>query len=342
MRESTEPMRFIHLRPQDPYPTCPSAPDVPPLSDADRRLHAPDCHVVMLNDSGTGLARCSLWWTSVPSVDGQAIGIIGHYAAAGADAARALLTQASARLEEAGCTRAVGPMDGNTWRAYRLVTEKGTEPPFFLEPWTPDGWLEQWTAAGFEPIAEYTSALNEDLSVEDPRVGGAAARLDKAGVVIRCLNGSDPERDLHRIFALSLESFRGNFLYAPISEAEFLEQNRRLLPVIRPELVLLAERHARTGDALLGFLFAVPDVLQARRGVVVDTVIIKTVAVSPTSAAAGLGSVLVARAHRAARELGFRRAIHALMHQRNVSRNISRRYASTIRRYALLGRSLRL
>jgi hypothetical protein len=38
--------------------------------------------------------------------------------------------------------------------------------------------------------------------------------------------------------------------------------------------------------------------------------------------------------------MGFRRAIHALMHETNVSRRLSDRYARTMRRYALFSRPL--
>jgi GNAT superfamily N-acetyltransferase len=106
---------------------------------------------------------------------------------------------------------------------------------------------------------------------------------------------------------------------------------------VRPELVLLAERCGRA----IGFLFAVPDMCQGRRGEAIDTVIIKTVAVLPDRSHAGLGGLLVARGHEIARSLGYTRAIHALMHETNTSRNISRHYARTMRRYALFGRTLR-
>jgi len=131
-------------------------------------------------------------------------------------------------------------------------------------------------------------------------------------------------------------SFAGNYLYTPIDEAEFIEQYRSVLPVVRPELVLLAERDSK----LVGFLFALPDLLQLRRTGSTDAIIIKTVAVAPGAATAGLGSVLVGQVQQQAQALGYRRAIHALMHERNVSQNISRRYARTIRRYALFSRAL--
>ena len=51
-------------------------------------------------------------------------------------------------------------------------------------------------------------------------------------------------------------------------------------------------------------------------------------------------SLLVAEVQQRAARLGYARAIHALMHESNVSRNISRRYAQTIRRYALFAKRL--
>jgi hypothetical protein len=44
--------------------------------------------------------------------------------------------------------------------------------------------------------------------------------------------------------------------------------------------------------------------------------------------------------HAAAQSLGFTRAIHALMHQTNKSRNLSAHYARTIRRYTLFSKRL--
>jgi hypothetical protein len=50
--------------------------------------------------------------------------------------------------------------------------------------------------------------------------------------------------------------------------------------------------------------------------------------------------VLLARSHRIARDLGYTRAIHALMHDTNVSTRMSQKSARPIRRYALFARAL--
>ena len=54
----------------------------------------------------------------------------------------------------------------------------------------------------------------------------------------------------------------------------------------------------------------------------------------------GLGNLLMARCQEAARALGFRRVIHALMHETNHSLKLSSRYAKPFRRYTLFARRL--
>jgi GNAT superfamily N-acetyltransferase len=310
----------------------------------------PDQDFTVKDDRGAIRASCSCWWSTGHTLGvghgahGERIGVIGHYSAEVADAGTRVLLDACAQLAAHGCTIVVGPMDGSTWRSYRLVIERGSEPPFFLEPDTPDAWVAHFTAAGFETLATYSSALARDLMRRDPRLDALAARLAARNIVIRPLDLSHADDDLRRVFALSLDAFKDNFLYTPIDEAEFMEQNRRLLPVVRPELVLLAEQRNGAGDPghaeLVAFLFAVPDILQQKRGQTPDTIVIKTVAVKPGLAHAGLGSLLVAEVQQRAAALGYTRAVHALMHETNVSRNISRRYAETIRRYALFAKRL--
>ncbi len=113
-------------------------------------------------------------------------------------------------------------------------------------------------------------------------------------------------------------------------------ENLLFRPYLRPELVLIAEKENRP----VGFMLTVPDLLQARRGQAIDTVILKTVAVDPEQAGGGLGTLLVAHCQDEASRLGYRRAIHALMYEANNSRRISSHTARAIRRYTLFARSL--
>jgi predicted N-acetyltransferase YhbS len=299
--------------------------------------HAPDAHWVAIEGaSSRAVARCSLWWNQVPESPEGKLGVIGHYAAESLDAGSCLLEHACRQLARKDYRVAVGPMDGNTWRSYRLVSDPGSAPPFFMEPQNPATWPEHFLAAQFAPLARYTSALVEDLALVDQRIERTRARLGQNGIRIRAMDPERFEAELEAIFDVSIASFPNNYLYTPVSRDEFIEQYRPVEKLIRPELVSLAFADHRP----VGFVFALPDLLQARRGEPVTTVILKTVAVSPGRASAGLGSVLVARVHEEARQLGYTKVVHALMHENNNSKNISAHYAKPMRAYTLYSRRL--
>jgi GNAT superfamily N-acetyltransferase len=318
---------------------------LPPFDSGDLVRHAPDAHWNMVSSDGETVGRCSLWWRHAPSLPGHRLGIIGHYAVRDAAAARGLLQHACEQLAARGCTMAVGPMDGNTWRRYRLITDHGTEPVFFLEPDNPDDWPAHFTDSGFTALAHYTSAIDTCLGDPYPGADKVGARAAARGIRIRSIRLDRFEDELRHLYAVASVSFRDNFLYSPLGEAEFIAQYRRLQPYILPELVFIAEQGSRP----IGFNFAIPDLLQAtpspdpdrRDGQAIGAIIFKTIAVHPAHRAAGLGSLLVARFREAARNLGYRRVIHALMHETNDSRKISERCEGrTIRRYVLFGRRL--
>ncbi|MBI2809044.1 MAG: GNAT family N-acetyltransferase [Planctomycetes bacterium] len=297
---------------------------------------APDSSVFLENSGGEVVARCSLWWRHTPGHEGHTVGFVGHYAVVDPAAAAPLFNVALERLAAQGCTLVIGPMDGNTWQRYRLLTERGDEPPFFLEPDNPDEWPGQFTAAGFTPLAQYYSALNTDLASGAARIEPLERKVATRGITVKSLHPERFEQEMKRVHALSVESFRDNFLYTPIDEVDFLAQYTPLRRYLRSDLILLAEQ----GDTLIGFIFAIPNLVQAQIGRPPDTAIIKTMAVHPGHAGIGLGSLLMARCEQAVLAAGFTRAIHALFHEANRSGRISGHTARVIRRYTLFGRLL--
>jgi hypothetical protein len=185
--------------------------------------------------TGDGEARCSLWWDIVAKLENERLGVIGHFQADSADAGSFLLEGATDRLRENDCTLAVGPMDGNTWRRYRVLTERGAEPAFFMEPDNPDFWSTAFEKANFSPLARYTSSLVTDLSRRDPRAGRTLERLQREDVRIRHLTLDHFERgppahlsSLHHQFysQLSLHRASGRCLPRPISPLQGIRFSR--------------------------------------------------------------------------------------------------------------------
>lgn len=317
-------MKILHFRPGEEIPGFDSA--VPVAQRADEHLCAED-----------GSARCSLWWTITPPFPNERLGVIGHFAGTSPESARAVLQAAMSRLTEQSCTLAIGPMDGNTWRRYRVLTERGSEPPFFMEPDNPDWWRESFESTGFAPLSVYSSSLVSDLGRKDPRMERTLERLTRQGVTIRNLDPARFEEDLKLIYEVSVISFTGNYLYTELPEAGFLSQYLPYREKIRPELVFLAEYE----DAPVGYLFAIPDYAEALRGERVRTIIGKTLAVIPGRKFGGLGVVLTNLLHERALRSGFERVIHALQHEENDRvRNMSEHYGQVMRRYTLYSRRL--
>jgi len=297
-----------------------------------------DVHLIAVDDQEGPGAECSLWWSQAPPLQDQRLGVIGHYSAANDSAAKMVLAAACDRLRRSGCTCAIGPMDGNTWRRYRFVTDAGTEPAFFLEPQNPPEWPRQFDDSGFGPLATYFSSLSNDLSKRDERLPKAESRLRTLGVNIRPMRAGEFEESLPRIYRMACVAFKTNYLFTVMSETDFIRQYRRIAPFVVPDLVMVAER----ATDLVGFALAMPDLLQKSRGTAVDTFIVKTVAVFPHGELGGLGALLVGRVKQVGRELGFRRGIGALMHEKNQRVvKISGRNASPMRRYTLYAKDLR-
>ena len=300
------------------------------------QLTAPARHIALQDGDGRLVARCSLWRArdaqGAPTTDG----LIGHYAAADASTGVELLEHASNQHRTDGCGRVIGPMDGSTWHRYRLVTERGTEPTFFLEPDNPDDWPRHFTGAGFGPLAAYVSALNPDNSRVDPRSDRRRVELERDGITIRTIDIERFDDELAAIHELSLAAFARNRFYSPIGLETFVASYAPIRQHLVPELVLLAEHDG----GLVGFIFAIPNLMEPARGEPLRTTIHKSLVVHPDCADNGLGTVLADHCQRAARRLGFDRTIYALMGETSVSWRMSVPYATVIRRYTLYGKPL--
>jgi GNAT superfamily N-acetyltransferase len=308
-------------------------------------MHRPDAHWVVADEDSLICARCSLWWQETPSLGRERTGLIGHYASRDESSADMLLQFATQELAAHGCTYALGPMDQNTWRDYRFVIERNDHASklanfacesFLMEPRNAPEWPDQFARNGYSAVAAYFSALVEDLCVRSPRLERVRQRFAAQGISVRSIRADDTEAEIRRLFSVAQAAFAGHLFYADISESDFLNMYLPFREWIREELVLVAE----DSDRVVGFCFAVPDLLQAKLGQSIDTVIVKTLGVLPDRRYAGLGQILLEDVHHRASEAGFQRGIHALVRDIAPLRRIFLRYGNVCRRYALFGKEL--
>lgn len=294
----------------------------------------PDARLLAVDPAGQ-VATAALWWSDVPSVEGHKVGTIGGFESFSSEATAQILEAAEKCLQKAGCTIAIGPMNGNTWRRHRFVIEGRGRGPFLLEPRNHPSYPDWWRAAGYGELSRYSSSLMplDGSSVVSPAL---KERLERSGVAIRPLHADRYDEELRAIYSISLRSFANNFLYTPLEEEGFLDAYRKVQSRVDPDFVRVAEKDG----VPCGFVFAIADLEAAARGEK-PALIVKTLAVDPDSRSAGLGSLLVDEVHRLGREKGFTEAIHALQHETNTSLKITgRHHGEPIRRYALFSKLL--
>jgi GNAT superfamily N-acetyltransferase len=325
----------FHFHPGAVVPVFQMAECLPAPETMAAAMEHPDARVFLTNADGLVIAHAALWWKDTPVHDGGHIGAIGGFAAHDEQAAKLLLHGAEDSLRDAGCRIAVGPMNGNTWRRHRYVTESNGRGPFLLEPRNPAEYPDWWRRAGFSELSRYSSsaiALDGKPTVEP----WLAERLERSGLAIRPLDPDHYDDDLRRIYAISLRSFTANFLYTPLEEADFLEAYRKVRGQVDREFVRIAER---AGEPC-GFVFAIRDLEAEARGET-PALIVKTLAVDPDSRSTGLGSLLVDQVQRLGFDKGYREAIHAMQYQTNTSLKITARCKGRVfRRYALFSKPL--
>lgn len=292
----------------------------------------PSYHLVVFENERPA-ARLSIWTTKEKAQDRRGnLGFIGHYAAISCDAGQKAIAAACRLLGELGAAQVVGPVDGSTWRRYRLITETQGRLPFFLEPDNPLEWAHHFEQSGFEVVRTYASSINDDLTREDKEAIEIEKHLCESGLSIRELSFSSQIDDLGALHSITNQAMKDNYLFRPIEKSAFIAGQQKLIPFVDRRFVLIAEQEGK----IVGFLFAVPDHLDDGS----ETLVMKTIARKPDNSIKGLGRVLFETCHRRAREAGFKRAIHALFTTDNRAHAISRNSASTFRTYAVFGRAL--
>jgi len=180
----------------------------------------PDARVIMTLPSGMASAHAALWWNDTPLLDCGRVGAIGAFSAINGEAAQQILQAAKSALREVGCAMAIGPMNGNTWRRYRFVTETDGRGSFLLEPGNSEFYPLWWREAGFGDLSHYTSSsISLDGVAKFP--AGLRDRMEKSGLRIRKLEPAHYDEDLGLIHELSLKCFSKNFLYTPLEKEAF-------------------------------------------------------------------------------------------------------------------------
>lgn len=244
-------------------------------------------------------------------------------------------------LKKEGIEIIIGPLNGTTWNTYRYVTEKGSRRQFLLEPWNEDYSVSLFEKLGFKPLAGYISTVMEGMDSDGRRnLNKKIEKLKKfdyyKDIKVESAENKDLLTVLNKVYDLTVEAFKNNFLYSELEREIFL----KMYMSYEDKIIKKFFKMLYLGDELIGYVFGIPDYAELGYKGKIDTIILKTIAVSPEYNGKGMGYILINSLVEEAEKEGYENVIYALMHQSNVSKNIGLLLGNMLRKYTLFIKEL--
>lgn len=265
------------------------------------------------------------------------------------EAVERLLAAGFKWLEKQGAQRIIGPMNGDTWHAYRFNTGAYDAAPFIKEPWNPSYYPALWKNAGFSVTETYDSYIIDDPALAAANQKKFHQRCVKNGYTFEPITAQNYAKILPLIHDLSCQIFAENTLYTPINLDEFIRMYMPAKSLLATDLSWMAYAPDKTPA---GYVFTFPDYADALRAMngkthlsakirfllnkrKVTRTCIKTLGTIPEKRGSGLTAALTYLSFKNSAELGYSQTLMCLMHSSNDSRRFGGQMDRPFRSYAL-------
>ncbi|MAF60184.1 MULTISPECIES: hypothetical protein [Sphingomonadaceae] len=188
---------------------------------------------------------------------GPGTGNFGMFEAADEAVARALLNAAEQWLRDQGMTRALGPLSLSIWDEPGLLTFGHDRPPIIMmghHNRAYQGWIER---AGYTPakkLLSYELPIVEGFSPLVQRIVAAGRKNER--IRLRKVDKSRFDEDAATILAILNDAWGENWGFVPITDAEVAYIGKKLRPLVREDLIMIAEYDGRP----VAFLMTLPDI----------------------------------------------------------------------------------
>ena len=299
--------------------------------------------IVIFNDESNIVIGSLHLWHNRPDYNGRKTSYIGNvniYEKYRKDEEQ-LFNKIFEELKKEGIETIIGPLNGTTWNTYRYVAEKGSRRQFLLEPWNEDYSVSLFEKLGFKPLAGYISTVMEGMDSDGRRnLNKKIEKLKKfdyyKDIKVESAENKDLLTVLNKVYDLTVEAFKNNFLYSELEREIFL----KMYMSYEDKIIKKFFKMLYLGDELIGYVFGIPDYAELGYKGKIDTIILKTIAVSPIYNGKGMGYILINSLVEEAEKEGYENVIYALMHESNVSKNIGLLLGNMLRKYTLFIKEL--
>lgn len=191
---------------------------------------------------------------------GPGTGFFGYFDAENEAVARALLTAAEGWLAGEGMARVLGPVSLSIWEEPGLLVRGQDHAPMIMMGHHPAhyaGWIE---AAGY---TRAKTLYTYDLDISKP-FPPLVQRIVQSGhknarINVRRVRKADWDSEVAIILGILNDAWSDNWGFVPFSPAEVAYAGKKLRPIIKEELNMIAEVDGRP----VAFMLTFPDVNDA-------------------------------------------------------------------------------
>ncbi len=188
---------------------------------------------------------------------GPGTGLFGYFDAEDEAVARALLTTAEAWLAREGMTRVLGPISMSVWEEPGLLVRGQDHPPMVMMGHHPAhyaGWIEAAGYARAKTLYTYQLDVSRGFPPLVQRIvqsGNKNARIN-----VRQVNKARWDEEVETVMTILNDAWSENWGFVPFTPEEVEYAGKKLKPIIKEELNMIAEVDGKP----VAFMLTFPDV----------------------------------------------------------------------------------
>lgn len=191
---------------------------------------------------------------------GPGTGFFGYFDAEDEAVARALLTAAEGWLAGEGMKRVLGPISLSIWEEPGLLVKGQDHAPMVMMGHHPAHYAAWIEAAGY---ARAKTLYTYDLDISKP-FPPLVQRIVQSGhknarITVRRVRKKDWDAEVATILGILNDAWSDNWGFVPFSPAEVAHAGKKLRPIIKEELNMIAELDGRP----VAFMLTFPDLNDA-------------------------------------------------------------------------------
>ncbi|MXO48671.1 N-acetyltransferase [Erythrobacter vulgaris] len=188
---------------------------------------------------------------------GPSTGMFGYFDAEDENVSRALLSRAEEWLREKGMTRMIGPLSLSIWEEPGLLVKGQDHPPMIMMGHHPAHYAD-WIESGDFTVTKRLFTYDLDITSDFPKI---VQRIVASGernerIRIRPIEMKRWEEEIRVVLHILNDAWSDNWGFVPFTEAEIDHAAKKMKPIIKPRLNMIAELDGRP----VAFMMVLPDI----------------------------------------------------------------------------------